>query len=303
MKIAIGSDLHLEFGAIALSNSEAADVLILAGDICMARDFELGDKNMYAENKRAQRYHAFFEQVSREFPKVIYILGNHEHYNGDFAYSYSILKRHLAVYPNIHVMDKEALELGDVTFVCATMWTSMNDEDPITLHAVKDMMNDFRNVKNSHRMVSRKVPLYDNEHFDANPEGYVVRNVIGHKYKEEPGKFSPEDSVDDHKRAMEYINHVLMNDETKQYVVVTHHTPSWQSCAPRWQGDRVMNGAFHTELGDFIAYRPQIKLWVHGHTHDDFDYEIGTTRIVCNPRGYNGHENRADNFKLTYVEV
>jgi Icc-related predicted phosphoesterase len=303
MKIAVGSDLHLEFGAISLSNSDAADVLILAGDICMARDFELGDKNMYAENKRAQRYHAFFEQVSKEFPKVIYILGNHEHYNGDFAYSYSILKRHLSVYPNIHVMDKESLELDGVTFVCATMWTSMNDEDPITLHAVKDMMNDFRNVKNSNRMVQRKVPLYDNEHFDANPQGYVVRNVIGHKYKEEPGKFSPEDSVEDHKRAIEYINHVLMNDETKKYVVVTHHTPSWQSCAPKWQGDRVMNGAFHTELGDYIAYRPQIKLWVHGHTHDDFDYEIGTTRVVCNPRGYNGHENRADNFKLTYVEV
>lgn len=303
MKIAIGSDLHLEFGAIALSNSEAADVLILAGDICMARDFELGDKNMYAENKRAQRYHAFFEQVSREFPKVIYILGNHEHYNGDFAYSYSILKRHLAVYPNIQVMDKEAVEIGDVTFVCATMWTSMNDEDPITLHAVKDMMNDFRNVKNSNYMIQRKVPLYDNDNFETNEHGYVVRNVIGHKFKEEPGKFSPEDSVEDHKKAMEYINHVLMNDETKKYVVVTHHTPSWQSCAPKWQGDRVMNGAFHTELGDFIAYRPQIKLWVHGHTHDEFDYEISTTRIVCNPRGYNGHENRADSFTLKYIDV
>lgn len=297
MKIAIGSDLHLEFGPIALTNSESADALILAGDICMARDFELGDAKLYAENKRAQRYHAFFEQVSREFPKVIYILGNHEHYNGDFAYSYSILKRHLAVYPNIQVLDKESVEIGDVTFVCATMWTSMNDEDPITLHAVKDMMNDFRNVKNSLRMVQRKVPLYDDGEYN------VDRKVIGYKYKEEPGKFTPEDSVEDHKKAMQYINHVLMNDEAKKYVVVTHHTPSWQSCAPKWAGDRVMNGAFHTELGDFIAYRPQIKLWVHGHTHDEFDYAISTTRIVCNPRGYNGHEERADNFKLMYVEV
>jgi len=303
MKIAIGSDIHLEFGSIALKNTEAADVLILAGDICMARDFEMADAKLYAENKRAQRYHAFFEGVSREFPKVIYILGNHEHYNGDFAYSYSILKRHLAVYPNIQVMDKESVEIGDVTFVCATMWTSMNDEDPITLHAVKDMMNDFRNVKNSNRMVQRKVPLYDNEHFETNEHGYVVRNVIGHKYKEEPAKFSPEDSVEDHKRAMDYINHVLMNDETKKYVVVTHHTPSWQSCHEKYVHDRVMNGAFHTELGDYIAYRPQIKLWVHGHTHDDFDYTIGETRVVCNPRGYNGHENRADCFKLLYVEV
>jgi hypothetical protein len=177
------------------------------------------------------------------------------------------------------------------------MWTSMNDEDPVTLHAVKDMMNDFRNVKNSNRMISRTVPLYDDGEYN------VDRKVIGHKVKEEPSKFSPQDSVDDHKQALDYINHVLMNDETKQYVVVTHHTPSWQSCAPKWLGDRVMNGAFHTELGDFIAYRPQIKLWVHGHTHDDFDYAIGETRVVCNPRGYIGHENRADSFKIMYAEV
>ena len=291
MKIAIGSDIHLEFGAIALKNTETADVLILAGDICMARDFEI------TETKRAERYHAFFEQVSKEFAKVIYIMGNHEHYNGDVAYSYSILKRHLAVYPNIHVMEKESLELDGITFVCATMWTSMNDEDPITLHAVKDMMNDFRNVKNSNRMISRTVPLYDDGIYN------VDRKVIGHKVKEEPSKFSPQDSVNDHKQALDYINHVLMNDETKSYVVVTHHTPSWQSCHEKYVHDRVMNGAFHTELGDYIAYRPQIKLWVHGHTHDEFDYTISETRVVCNPRGYIGHENRADNFKLLHVEV
>lgn len=290
MRLAIASDIHLEFGSIGLTNDQNADVLILAGDICIARDFELADK-------RAERYHAFFEQVSREFPKIIYILGNHEHYNGDVAHTYNILKQHLVVYPNIQVMDKETLELDGVTFVCATMWTSMNDEDPVTLQAVKNMMPDFRNVKNSLRMISRRVPVYDDGEYN------VDRKVIAHKVKEEPAKFSPQDSVDDHKKAIEYINHVLMNDDAKKYVVVTHHTPSWQSCAPRWQNDRILNGAFHTELGDFIAYRPQIKLWVHGHTHDAFDYVLGATQVVCNPRGYIGHEMQADSFQLKYIEV
>jgi hypothetical protein len=39
-------------------------------------------------------------------------------------------------------------------------------------------------------------------------------------------------------------------------------------------------------LSEFILDHPQIRLWTHGHTHHAFDYQIGDTRIVCNPRGY-----------------
>jgi hypothetical protein len=28
------------------------------------------------------------------------------------------------------------------------------------------------------------------------------------------------------------------------------------------------------------------RLWVHGHMHDSFDYVLGETRVVSNPRGY-----------------
>ena len=38
MKIAVCSDIHLEFGTISLENTEGADVLILGGDICVAKD-------------------------------------------------------------------------------------------------------------------------------------------------------------------------------------------------------------------------------------------------------------------------
>ena len=44
MKIAICSDLHLEFGPISLENTENAEVLILSGDILVAADL-----NVYAE--------------------------------------------------------------------------------------------------------------------------------------------------------------------------------------------------------------------------------------------------------------
>jgi len=47
-----------------------------------------------------------------------------------------------------------------------------------------------------------------------------------------------------------------------------------------------MNGAYHSDLSNIMLDNPQIKLWTHGHTHNCFDYVIGETRVVCNPRGY-----------------
>mgnify|MGYP003348983055 FL=1 len=38
LKIALASDLHIEFGDIDLKNTEGAEVLILSGDIMIAQD-------------------------------------------------------------------------------------------------------------------------------------------------------------------------------------------------------------------------------------------------------------------------
>jgi len=34
----------------------------------------------------------------------------------------------------------------------------------------------------------------------------------------------------------------------------------------------------------------RVALWIHGHTHDSFDYLVRDTRVVCNPRGYVKHD-------------
>jgi len=65
----------------------------------------------------------------------------------------------------------------------------------------------------------------------------------------------------------------------------------------------LMNGAYSSSLDEFILDHPQIKLWTHGHTHEDFDYMIGTTRVFCNPRGYINYESKADNWTLKSVEI
>ena len=87
------------------------------------------------------------------------------------------------------------------------------------------------------------------------------------------------------------------------WVVVGHHSPSKQSTKPRYEKQVIVNGAYSSDLSEFILDRPQIKLWTHGHTHHEFDYMVGSTRIVCNPRGYIYYEEQADNFKLMFIDI
>jgi hypothetical protein len=64
-----------------------------------------------------------------------------------------------------------------------------------------------------------------------------------------------------------------------------------------------MNGAYSSNLEDVMVNNTQIKLWTHGHTHEDFDYMVEQTRVVCNPRGYINYESKADEFQLKYVDI
>ena len=84
-----------------------------------------------------------------------------------------------------------------------------------------------------------------------------------------------------------FINYLSTKiKKEKNYVVCTHYAPSKKSTPDRYIGAVALNGAYSSNLDNFIIDNPQIKLWTHGHTHDAFDYTIGQTRIVCNPRGY-----------------
>ena len=124
------------------------------------------------------------------------------------------------------------------------------------------------------------------------------------KKKEEPARFSPEDAVEEHKKCLEFIKfNVSEAKPDEKIVVVGHHSPSFQSCAEHYKHDTEMNGGYHNNLDEYIMDHPKIVLWTHGHTHEKYDYKIGETRVVCNPRGYQNYEQRADQFKATEFEI
>ena len=277
MKIALASDVHLEFGDLDFDNTDSADVLILGGDICVANDITQRDPyNTMGEEYRSNRFHAFFQRCCDRFPHVIFIVGNHEHYHGDFAKTVPHFKDVLGYLPNLHILEKETFVLNDVTFIGGTLWTDMNKRSIRTLHEISRMMNDFRCVDNSAK--------------DSDQRGWNSR-------------FTTTDAADDHDAMLEYIRLMIEGKWDQKFVIVGHHAPSRLSTHPRYAHEAIMNGGYSSELDDFILDHPQIKLWTHGHTHEDFDYCIGSTRILCNPRGYVNYEERADTWKLVTVEV
>jgi len=289
MKIAICSDVHLEFGQIFLENKDNVDVLVLSGDICTAVDLRVTDSIL--SSAKTDRYMDFFTTCSRNFPHVIYVMGNHEHYHGDFGQSIIDLKHALKHLENIHVLDKEVWEHGDHVFIGGTLWTDMNGECEMTMNHVSRRMNDFQICENSNEMVNYRVFDNENDHKSV-------------RFKTRPATLSPRHVVEDHKAMLKVIEDTYANTPPwKTIVVCTHHAPSKGSEHPRYKTDQLMNGAYNSRLDQFIMDRPGIKLWTHGHTHEDFDYMIKQCRVVCNPRGYINYEDRADRFELKFVEV
>lgn len=281
MKVAVASDLHLEFGDIDLKNDEGAQVLILSGDIVIANDLHdhpapadppsLADNiNLGSRQECAYRFRGFFKRISEQFPHVIVIAGNHEFYHGKWIASLLHLRQEYGQFPNIYFLERDTKVIDDVTFIGGTLWSDCNKFDPLTLHALGDMMQDFNVIRNDEK-------------------GYT--------------KLRPAHACARHKQTLEYFKHVLSHNKDKKCVIVGHHAPSDQSIADYYKKQFTMNGGYYSDLSEFILDHPQIKLWTHGHMHNQSDYMIGDTRVVCNPRGYIGHEFGSEYFKLQYLEI
>jgi predicted phosphohydrolase len=208
------------------------------------------------------------EECSKKYAHTIYVMGNHEHYGFQLQKTYPHLLQQLP--DNVHLLENETFELGDITFVGATLWTDCNKGDGHTLYTLKSMMNDYR-----------QITMYNES-----------KNVYH--------RLTPERTMEEHYRSKNFITETVEADPTKQYVVVTHHSPTKLSVKPQYENDHLVNGGYSSDLNEFIEAHPQIKVWTHGHTHDQFDYMVGSTRIICNPRGYKYYEQRAEEFDPKY---
>lgn len=262
MKIQLVSDLHLEFDRdFRLYNTGNAQVLVIAGDAFVADYITRGSDSPYAPVVNSAK--GFFKTAAQEYPYVIYIMGNHEHYYGLYSETSSIMREFLAEFSNIIVLDNETIKIDNTTFIGSTLWTSCDNKNTNVMAYLSNYLNDYRIIT----------------------------------YSKEPfSKFYPALTAKEFSKNLAFIENAIINAETPNKVVITHHAPSRRSVNPKYKFETTGNHGYYSDLDLFIRDNP-VNLWLHGHMHDCVDYSIGDTRIVCNPKGYR-NENRYFNKEL-----
>jgi Icc-related predicted phosphoesterase len=99
---------------------------------------------------------------------------------------------------------------------------------------------------------------------------------------EKPRMLLPSDTITMHNLCLEAMK-TCFNDWTGPRVIVTHHAPHFNSMHPKFTDDP-LNACFFSDLSNVISELSP-DLWIHGHCHTSFDYNVGATRVICNPLG------------------
>ncbi len=181
--------------------------------------------------------------------EIVYVPGNHEYY---FS---SIEKENQEIAETgkshgVHVLNPGEVVIQGVRFLGAVLWT------------------DFNFLGTDRRDAAMRAG-----------QGSMDFRVI--RYKEK--RFTPLDSITLHERDLGFLKQSLSVKFDGKTVVVTHHLPSSMSVADRFK-ENILAACFASNLDELMG---DSTLWIHGHTHDSFDYQHPNgTRVICNPRGY-----------------
>ena len=185
---------------------------------------------------------------------VIYVAGNHEFYGGSIDGTIVALREHSAGTP-IQLLETDEWIVERVRFLGTTLWSDFSIVDAAERAQAEGlavaMIRDFSRIR-----------------ADSSTDRL----------------FSPADSTELFRRSAAWLQRKLDEPFDGPTVVVTHHAPSHRSIHPRFAGSP-LNACFVSDAERMMG-SARVALWIHGHTHDSFDYSVEGTRVLCNPRGY-----------------
>lgn len=200
---------------------------------------------------------------------ILYVMGNHEPYGSSIRECHKTFRQLAAAKKQegvtIHLLDQEAITLDGVRFLGATLWTDF------TLYGTGAERDE------AIAMANRLSPDFKNIQSDVDPKRL----------------FNADDHVQLFKQHKNWLTKALKTPFDGPTVVITHHAPSPQSINSRF-ADSPVNPAFINNL-EHLMSGEKVALWVHGHTHNSFDYTVNGTRVICNPRGYLDENGKPEN--------
>jgi len=193
------------------------------------------------------------EWAKHTFPgkPVVYVLGNHEYYQQATPKNIASLKK-LAQGSNVHILENDEITLDGIRFLGCTLWTdyALLGDPKIAGYAATERMSDFSQIR-------------------VSPQYRRIRAL---------------DVTSIHQASLSWLRDNLSQSDSTQNIVVTHHAPSPRSFSSDYS-DEIMSAAYASNLDEFVA-SCKARLWIHGHIHSQSDYQLGDTRVICNPRGY-----------------
>ena len=179
---------------------------------------------------------------------VVYLAGNHEFYDHDWESTRRDLRASCAG-TRVTFLDNDTFEFEGVRILGCTLWTDFR----------------LRGTTQAQAMATAERGLMDY---------HVIRTASG--------LLRPQQTLADHEQSRAWLEGELAKPFDGRTVVATHHGPHPLSIHPRFVGNP-LNPGFVSDLTPLLR---DADLWMHGHTHDSFDYFVNGTRVVCNPRGY-----------------
>lgn len=273
MMFRLFSDIHLDFDAGEHENpvphlwqpielpEDLESTLLLAGDL-------------WVDNRPFKQYEgvAWIELVAKRFKHVVLILGNHDYWHGSLDRAPDKAKESITKLglTNVHLLERDTIVIDNVKIVGTTLWTSFNKGHPLVLYQAGQMMNDY------HQMT-------------------VGTGQIRRKCK-------PQDVYNTYLKSYDWLTKAAKRDTPGQgLLIMTHMAPSYQSINEMYRvpHQETMNFLYYSDL-DYTVLDIAADVWVHGHTHVPRAYMIGATHVMCNPRGYAGHEDTGYNPRMQF---
>lgn len=186
---------------------------------------------------------------------VLYVAGNHESYGSSIQRTLHDLKER-ARGTHIQFLQNDEYIVKGIRFLGTTLWSTFNF---------------FESEELRRQSIAAAVPF--------------IRDFSRIESDQAPGTPFSTDDMDAlfaHNKA--WLAGKLNEPFQGPTVVITHHAPSPRSIHARFK-DSLVNPCFVSNTEELMGSE-RAALWIHGHTHNSFDYNVKGTRVLCNPRGY-----------------